>query len=54
MAPNMCVTINIPNFIDIFVQLLSIESLSYRLIAQPIILCVIDDKMAAQTVSDLE
>ena len=35
-------------------NLLSIESLAYRLIAQPISLCTLYDKMAAQTVSDLE
>ena len=35
-------------------NLLSIENLAYRLIAQPIILCALFEKMAAQTVSDLE
>ena len=35
-------------------NLLSIESLAYRLIAQPINLCAPYDKMVAQTVSDLE
>ena len=35
-------------------NLLSIENLAYRLIAQPIILCALFDKMAAQTVSGLE
>ena len=35
-------------------NLLSIGNLAYRLIAQPIILCALFDKMAALTVSDLE
>ena len=35
-------------------NLLSIESLAYRLVSQPIILCALYFKMAAESDSDLE
>ena len=46
--------LNIHNFLAFSYNLLSIESLAYRLIAQPIILCALYDQMAAETVTDLE
>ena len=51
----MCLLLlNIHNFLTLTHNLLSIESLAYRLITQPIMLCALFDKMTAQTVSDLE
>ena len=51
----MCVLLlNIHNFLILTYNFLSIESLAYRLITRPIILCALFDKMAAQADSDLE
>ena len=47
LVPNMCVTKNFYNFTY---NLLPFESVAYRLVSQPIILCALYDKMAAESV----
>ena len=46
--------LNIQHSLTFSYNLLSIESLAYRLIAQPIILCALYDKMAAETLCEME
>ena len=50
LVPNMCVTKKISTTSLTFMyNLLSIESLAYRLVSQSIILCALYDKMAAES-----